>query len=77
MPVAINIMSRVEKKYLIDTYTYSKLLKTIELYTEPDQYNKVTDFYTIFNLYYDTSDNDLIRVSLSKPEYKEKIRLRT
>jgi hypothetical protein len=75
-PVAISVMNRIEKKYVIDTHTYTKLLKTIKRCTELDAYNKNTDFYTVSNLYYDTDDNDLIRLSLSKPEYKEKIRLR-
>ena len=33
--------------------------------------------YTIANIYYDTKDNSLIRESLSKPAYKEKLRLRS
>jgi hypothetical protein len=75
--MAINVMNRVEKKYTIDTYTYHRLLTTIEAHTKLDEYNKKTDYYyTISNLYYDTYDSDLIRLSLSKPEYKETIRLR-
>jgi hypothetical protein len=74
--VTISVMSRVEKKYTVDAYTYLRLLKTVERNTVLDEYNRKAEFYTISNLYYDTSDNDLIRLSLSKPEYKEKIRLR-
>ena len=43
---------------------------------ELDEYNKNHPFYTICNIYYDTEDNHLIRHSLSKPKYKEKLRLR-
>ncbi|MNW19369.1 VTC domain protein [compost metagenome] len=43
---------------------------------EPDEYNKRHEFYTITNIYYDTECNTLIRNSLSKPKYKEKLRLR-
>ena len=35
------------------------------------------NFYQICNIYYDTEDNNLIRTSLIKPIYKEKIRLRS
>jgi hypothetical protein len=42
-----------------------------------DDYSKANDFYTISNIYYDTKDNYLIRNSLSKPDYKEKLRLRS
>jgi hypothetical protein len=43
---------------------------------ELDEYNKRFETYTISNLYYDTSDDFLIRESLSKPNYKEKLRIR-
>lgn len=76
MARAIEVMNRVENKYLINTYTYLRLLETIEQYTQLDEYNKKQEFYTISNIYYDTDDNHLIRTSLSKPKYKEKIRLR-
>ena len=75
--MAIHVMSRVEKKYKINTHTYLQIQKAIESYTTLDAYNEKADFYTVSNIYYDTPDNDLIRLSLSKPEYKEKIRLRT
>jgi hypothetical protein len=75
--MAIEVMNRVEKKYIVDTYTCQKLLETIENCTELDSYNKKQDFYTISNLYFDTDDNLLIRRSLSKPKYKEKLRLRS
>jgi hypothetical protein len=41
-----------------------------------DDYNLKKEFYTISNIYYDTENNDLIRRSLEKPKYKEKLRLR-
>ena len=39
----------------------------------PDRYG----WSTICSLYYDTADYELIRRSLYKPEYKEKLRLRS
>ena len=44
---------------------------------ELDSHNKDHKLYTISNLYYDTDDDYLIRKSLSKPVYKEKLRLRS
>jgi hypothetical protein len=41
-----------------------------------DVHNQNHEFYTISNIYYDTEDSYLIRHSLSKPDYKEKLRLR-
>ena len=74
--MAIEVMSRIESKYIINTDTYFKLLKTIENYTHPDEYNRNNKLYTISNIYYDTDDNYLIRTSIAKPRYKEKLRLR-
>ena len=39
---------------------------------EQDEYGK----HTISNIYFDTDEYDLIRKSLEKPIYKEKLRLR-
>ena len=74
--MAIEVMQRYENKYLIDSDTYLKLQTRISEQTELDAYNKKVDYYTISNLYYDTEDNSLIRTSLFKPKYKEKLRLR-
>lgn len=75
--MAIEVMNRVEKKFMVDTPVCMELLKTIEKHTTPDKYNEKQDFYTILNIYYDTDDHQLIRTSLSKPRYKEKLRLRS
>ena len=42
-----------------------------------DAHNPNHKPYTIANIYFDTPDDYLIRTSLSKPEYKEKLRLRS
>jgi hypothetical protein len=44
---------------------------------KPDKYCKDGNFYTIYNIYYDTESESVIRKSTSKPYYKEKMRLRT
>lgn len=64
---------RFEKKYLLTADKYEMLLKGMEPYMEPDEYGH----YTICNIYYDTDNYELIRTSLEKPVYKEKLRMRS
>ena len=74
--MAIEVFNRYENKYMLDTETYYKMQKRLSDYMDLDAYNKTQEFYTISNLYYDTEDDFLIRTSLQKPKYKEKLRLR-
>ena len=66
------IFERVEKKYLLNMDRYTKLMFILNEYMEQDEYGK----HTISNIYFDTDDYQLIRASLDKPVYKEKLRLR-
>ncbi|MGN0513190.1 MAG: polyphosphate polymerase domain-containing protein [Lachnospiraceae bacterium] len=75
--MAIEVFNRYEKKFLLDDKTYYSIIMDIQDYMEDDVYNLDNDFYTIANIYYDTSDDELIRKSLEKPVYKEKLRLRS
>jgi SPX domain protein involved in polyphosphate accumulation len=68
-----DIFQRVEKKYVLDEQTYNLFMEKIEPYFKPDQYPKCT----VYNIYFDTPDYLMIRTSLEKPVYKEKLRLRT
>lgn len=74
--MAIEVFNRYEKKFLIQTAVYEALQRRLLEYVELDDYNKSHEFYTISNIYYDTKDDFLIRNSLEKPVYKEKLRLR-
>lgn len=74
--MAIEVFNRKESKFLINKDIYSEIQDRLLEYMELDKYNKTHEFYTISNIYYDTEDNYLIRNSLSKPKYKEKLRLR-
>jgi SPX domain protein involved in polyphosphate accumulation len=71
-----DVFNRYENKYLLSCDTYERITSALSEYMELDKYNKLHSFYTISNLYYDTQDNQLIRNSLAKPKYKEKLRLR-
>lgn len=64
---------RIEKKYLLNSTQYERLLEKINPHMEMDQYGR----HTICNIYYDTKQYDLIRTSIEKPPYKEKLRLRS
>lgn len=74
--MAIEVFNRKEIKYLLDGNTYGQLLERISRYMEPDSYSRNGGYYSICNIYYDTPDDYLIRHSISKPIYKEKLRLR-
>ena len=67
------IFRRVEKKYIINKEQYEKILPEIKKHMNEDQYGKST----ICNIYFDTDQYELIRHSITKPYYKEKIRLRS
>lgn len=64
---------RYEKKYLVNEAQYQLLRERLAEYMSVDQY----DWTAICNIYYDTPDYRLIRASIEKPVYKEKLRLRT
>lgn len=75
--MAIEIFKRNESKFIVDREVYEKLNIRLQEYMEKDPYSKNNDFYTISNIYYDSHDDYLIRNSLSKPKYKEKLRIRS
>ncbi|MBQ9894533.1 MAG: polyphosphate polymerase domain-containing protein [Ruminococcus sp.] len=75
--MAINTFARKEIKFLLDMDQYHSLMDVINEYMNPDKYCVGGKEYGIYNIYYDTPDDYLIRESLSKPYYKEKIRLRS
>lgn len=74
--MAIEVFNRYEYKYMLDRSTYRKVLEVMDRHMEIDSHNIGYEPYTIANIYFDTYDDYLIRTSLSKPEYKEKLRLR-
>ncbi len=75
--MAIEVFNRKENKYMIDDNTYRQLVERLEEYMYSDEHSKDGGFYSISNVYYDTDTDELIRRSLAKPVYKEKLRLRS
>ena len=68
-----SIFERNEVKYILSREQHDGLLSLLKGLIAPDQYGLTT----ICNIYFDTPDSQLIRESLEKPLYKEKLRLRT
>jgi len=63
---------RKEVKYLINDEQKQHLLATIAQHLEQDQFGHAT----ISNIYFDDPNSRLIRRSIEKPTYKEKLRVR-
>lgn len=66
-------MKRYELKYLLTGEQTAYLRERLKGHMEVDQYGKTS----IASLYYDTPTYQLIRTSVEKPLFKEKIRLRS
>lgn len=71
--MSVSVFKRYELKYVLTKKQYLNIIEEINKKLIPDKYGKST----IQSLYYDRDDNLLIRRSIEKPEYKEKIRLRS
>ena len=67
-----NTFKRREMKFLLDERQYNDVLEAIKGFMTEDEFG----LHTIMNIYLDNRNNDLIRSSLGKPIYKEKVRLR-
>lgn len=68
-----DVFQRIELKYLMDDAQYTALRERLQGMAEVDSYGETS----ILNIYFDTPDYKLIRRSLEKPVYKEKLRLRS
>jgi hypothetical protein len=72
-----SIFSRYERKYLINTEQKEEITSLLKNYMIDDPFSNNGEFYTIYNVYFDTPDYSVIRNSVAKPVYKSKIRLRS
>ncbi len=71
--MAQEVFERYEKKYMLSPGQKEGLLAAAGKWFALDGYGR----HTICNIYFDTPDYQLIRTSLQKPVYKEKLRLRS
>ena len=70
---AQTVFKRYELKYLITQEQKEAILAAMKPYMQLDQYGRTT----IRNLYFDTDSYRLIRRSIERPVYKEKLRIRS
>lgn len=69
----ITTMKRVEMKYILNAEQLDYLQEALKGHMEVDQYGLTS----IASLYFDTPNHRLVRNSIEKPLFKEKIRLRS
>lgn len=67
------IFERFEKKYLLREDVCRALCRKLASRMDEDRFGR----YSISSIYYDTADCELIRRSIEKTAYKEKLRLRS
>lgn len=68
-----SVFKRYELKYLLTQTQKARILTAMAPYMMQDQYGRST----IRNIYFDTASYRLIRHSIDKPVYKEKLRIRS
>lgn len=68
-----SVFKRYEIKYLLSREQHAEILRAMAPYMQPDAYGATT----IRNLYFDTDNYRMIRRSIEKPVYKEKLRVRS
>ena len=67
------VFKRYELKYRVTFEQKARILSAMAPYMVQDEYGKST----VRNIYYDTDDCVLARHSIAKPDYKEKLRIRS
>ena len=67
------VFKRYELKYMLTRQQKEIVLQEMAEHMQLDQYGRTT----IRNIYFDTDDYRLIRRSIEKPAYKEKLRIRS
>ncbi len=67
-----SVFKRYELKYILKREQYEKLCECMKNHMILDEYGR----HKISNIYFDTDDYRIIRHSIEKPKYKEKLRVR-
>lgn len=68
-----SVFKRYELKYMLTQAQKQKVFAAMEPYMALDRYGRTT----IRNIYFDTDNYRLVRRSIEKPAYKEKLRIRS
>lgn len=75
--MAKEIFNRFEVKYKLTQQQWEGFIQDIQKYLVVDTFNEGDKLYHIHTLYADTKDFHLTRESMTKPFYKEKVRIRS
>jgi len=67
------VFKRHELKFIVTKEQKAKILRAMRLHMVPDRFGEST----IRNIYFDTDDYILARHSIVKPDFKEKLRIRS
>ncbi len=67
---------RTERKFVLTNEEAKKALSLLDEKMNRDAFDK-GDGYYVYNIYYDNETNAIIRQSIQKPKYKEKLRVRS
>lgn len=70
---AQTVFERSEKKYLVPKAQWPQVVRGMAGHMQQDEYGK----HTICSIYYDTPDFACAQAQLQKPDYREKLRLRS
>ena len=68
-----SVFQRYEIKFMLTLQQRDRICKAMEPYMALDQYGRTT----IRNIYFDTDNYRLVRRSIERPAYKEKLRIRS
>lgn len=67
------VFKRYELKYILNEEQHARILRAMAPHMERDKFGQST----IRNIYFDTDDYILARHSIAKPDFKEKLRIRS
>ena len=63
--MVIKSFKRCEKKFILNKEQYEELIPRLLKHMNLDEYCMSGNNYSIYNIYYDTDDNEVIRHSIS------------
>lgn len=74
---AIKTFNRYEEKYIMTEEQKERMQKFLSKYFVSDHYCVSGFGYPIYNIYFDGVDHPILRQSVQKPPFKEKMRMRS
>lgn len=73
----ITTFERFEKKFIVTKEQFRRMMPTVLDHMDADAYCIDGKSYKLVNLYFDDDEDSIIRESVRKPKYKEKLRIRS